>query len=252
MLYVIKFCYAWLLPPGIFLLALLLTCLVFRKSLSFKKLLPVLLLVYLLSISAVSDRLIKPLEDCYPQPALSELQDAEAIVILGGGYRRGVPDFDGAGQVADRAANRYLMGLRLYRSLRVPVILSGGLVYEESGTGPDNVSRLLMACGVPEKDIIPDAKSRNTADNAKYTGEICQARGFHKIVLVTSAHHIPRSVALFRREGIDVIPYPCNYMTHKVSMVDAFAFTPNQQSLNNSAAAIKNYLGILAVKAGLQ
>ena len=71
-------------------------------------------------------------------------------------------------------------------------------------------------------------------------------------MLVTSAHHMPRSVALFRREGVDVIPYPANYMTNKVSVLDAFDFIPNHQSLSNLSSALKEYLGILAVKVGLQ
>ena len=68
MLYFIKLCYAWLMPPGLFILAALAVCIFCRKQVRFTKLLPVLLLMYLLSISAVSDRIIKPLEDFYPQP----------------------------------------------------------------------------------------------------------------------------------------------------------------------------------------
>ena len=252
MLYFIKLCYAWLMPPGIFILAVLAVCIFCRKQVRFTKLLPALLLMYLLSISAVSDRLIKPLENCYTQPSLSEIKGAEAIVVLGGGSYGGVPDFDGTGQVAAGAANRHLMGLRLHRALHVPIIFSGGLVFEENGVEADAAVRLFKACGVADKDLIPEPKSRNTAENAKYTKEICRTKGFGKIVLVTSAYHMPRSVALFRREGVDVIPCPCDYMTNQQLTLDAFAFTPGHGSLSTTAIAIKEYLGLLAVKAGLQ
>ena len=252
MLYFIKLCYAWLMPPGLFILAALAVCIFCRKQVRFTKLLPVLLLMYLLSISAVSDRLIRPLENYYPQPALERLKDAEAIVVLGGGSFGGVPDFDGLGQIASGAANRHLMGLRLHRALHVPIIFSGGLVFEENGVEADNAIRLFKACGVAEKDLFPEPKSRNTAENARFTKELCREKGFRKVILVTSAYHMPRSAALFRREGVDFVPYPCDYMTNRDLVTDAFAFTPGHGNLSVTAIAMKEYLGLLAVKAGLQ
>ena len=252
MIYFIKLCYAWLLPPGLFILALLAFYMCNRKTVKFYKLFPVMLLIYVLSISAVSDRIIKPLEDFYPQPSVGELQDAQAIVILGGGACGDVPDFDGIGQIAAGAANRHIMGLRLYRALQVPVIVSGGPVFDQNGIESETAKRVLAACGVEEKKILPDAKSRNTAENAKFTKEICDRMGFKKVVLVTSAYHMPRSVLLFEREGIEVIPYPTDYMTNKHLVLDAFAFTPQAYNLNVTAIAMREYLGIAAAKAGLQ
>ena len=252
MLYILKLLYAWLLPPGLFLLALLALYLRYRKAVRFTNVLPVLLLIWLCSIGAVSDRIIKPLEDTYPQPALSELKEAQAIVILGGGNLGGVPDFDGEGQVSLWAANRHFMGLRLHRELKLPMIFSGGLVFEESGVEADTAVRLHKACGVEERYLLADAKSRNTAENARFTRQLCQQKGFEKVILVTSAYHMPRSVALFRREGVDVIPYPTDYLTDRTLVLDAFAFTPNHHSVSMTAIAIKEYLGLLAVRMGWQ
>lgn len=252
MLYILKLCYAWLLPPGLFILALLAMCLFCRKTVRFSKVLPVILLIYLFSISAVSDRLIKPLEDYYPQPAISELKGAQAIVVLGGGNLGGVPDFDGEGQVSMWAANRHFMGLRLHRALQLPMIFSGGLVFEESGVEAETAVRLHKACGVEEKYLLVDDKSRNTAENARFTKQLCQQNGFQKVILVTSAYHMARSAALFRREGVEVIPCPADYLTNRTLVLDAFAFTPNHNSVSHAAIAMKEYLGILAIKAGLQ
>lgn len=252
MLYVLKLCYAWFLPPGLFILALLAVCWHCRKTARLSKMLPVILLIYLLSISAVSDRLIKPLEDYYPQPPVSELKEARAIAVLGGGSLGGVPDFDGEGQISAFAANRHLMGLRLHRVLKLPLIFSGGIVFEENGNEADIFARLLKASGVEDRYLLLDNKSRNTVENARFTKQLCQQKGFQKIILVTSAYHMPRSVALFRREGMDVIPYPTDYMTNQKLVLDAFAFTPNHSSVSLTAIAMKEYLGILALKMGLQ
>lgn len=63
---------------------------------------------------------------------------------------------------------------------------------------------------------------------------------------------MPRSVAFFEREGVDVIPYPTDYKTDKKLRLNAFAFTPSADALLHTAAAMKEYLGLLAVKMGWQ
>ena len=98
MLYIIKWFYAWLLPPGLFLLVAL-AMLFFSYKIKKKPWLVLpLLVIYLLSIRPVSNSFIKPLESCYVQPDVTELETAQAIVLLGGGSYEGVKDFDGEGQ----------------------------------------------------------------------------------------------------------------------------------------------------------
>ena len=246
MLNSIRFLYSWLLPPGLIILFFLVSFLLFlqtKRKLWF--VLPVLLM-YLLSVSAVSDHLIRPLETMYPQAPIKDLQQAQAIVILGGGAHYFVPDFNGKGQVAPDSVNRYVMGLRLQRVLHLPVIISGSLGEALYGT------RLLKSCGLEDKFILKETKSRNTANNAKYTKEFCVMKGYQKLILVTSAHHLPRSVLLFQREGVDVIPYPADYRTHANTYYLLSDFTPSYDSMSNSALALKEYLGIVAVKMGWQ
>ena len=125
MLIVLKLLYAWLLPPGIFLLAIAAMYGYYRKAKYAKGLMLLFALIYLLSISAVSDKVIQPLEDQYAQPSVSELKDAQAIVVLAGGSYDGVPDFDGNGQNSESSTVRLVAGLRLHRVLHLPIVLSG-------------------------------------------------------------------------------------------------------------------------------
>ena len=82
MLIILKLLYAWLLPPGIFLLVIAAMYGYYRKTRYAKGLMLLFALIYLLSINAVSDKVIQPLEDWYAQPSVSELRDAQAIVVL--------------------------------------------------------------------------------------------------------------------------------------------------------------------------
>jgi uncharacterized SAM-binding protein YcdF (DUF218 family) len=252
MVYILRLLYAWLLPPGLFILLFLIAFWRFRRTKKQRWLALPLIVMYLLSIDTVADRLIKPLEDYWTQPPASKLQEAQAIVVLGGGACDEAPDFDGTGQISTEADDRFLMGLRLHKALHLPIILSGGPGYERSDTEADIAARTLQACGVMEKYLIKEHRSRNTKENAVYTKEICQQKGYRKALLVTSAYHMPRSVMLFQREGLDIIPYPSGYRTDRQTKMNAFSYTPSSDALRNSAIAMKEYLGILAVKMKLQ
>lgn len=252
MLIALKLLYAWLLPPGVFLLVIAVLYFYYRKTKHANGLLLLFLLIYLLSVNVVSDKIIEPLENHYGQPAVSEMKDAQAIVVLAGGSYDGVPDFDGAGQNSESSTVRLVAGLRLHKALHLPMVLSGGSLYADKTTEASLEYRFLKACGTEEQYLIKEDRSRNTAENAKYVKQICQQRNFDKVILVTSAFHMPRSVAFFEREGVDVIPYPTDYKTNRNTRLNAFAFTPQAENLYHSSIAMKEYLGLLALKMGWQ
>lgn len=241
-----RFLYAWLLPPGLFLSTYLLSYYLFLKTEHTFWFLLVFLEVYLLSIQPVADALIKPLEYYYKQPPVSEIEKTDAIVILTGGYNKNQADFDGTGQIATKAANRFIMGIRLYNTLRIPIIISGTI--EETTIA----SRTLKACGIKEEDIFMEGNSRNTAENAIYTMQLCRQKEIKKILLVTSAYHLPRSVALFQQKGLNAIPYPTDYRSKQLKKNALLSFAPSHNMLCNSAVALKEYLGILSLKIGIQ
>lgn len=209
--------------------------------------------MFLSSIRPVSNAIMHPLEHAYPQPTVSQLSNIDAIVVLGGGSIGGVNDFDGVGQVPGGMANRLLAGIRLHKVLdKAPVILSGGTVFAYTGCEADIEHRVLKACGIKEKYLIKEGRSRNTVENARYTHDICKDRKFKRLLLVTSAFHMPRSVEIFKREGLEVVPYPTDYRCDKETVYDVFAFVPNAYDLENVALALKEYLGILGLKLNLQ
>ena len=98
--------------------------------------------------------------------------------------------------------------------------------------------------------IYTDEKSRNTAENAAFSKAICEANGWHRPIVVTSAFHMERAAYLFRREGLDVTPYPCDY--HAGTGVSLYSFVPQASVLADSCLAIKEYVGLAAFRAGLQ
>lgn len=247
LIYLIKFAYSFVLPPGIFVILLLGMVVWLWKSSRRPAvvLLAVSLLLYLSMTSVVSDLLIGSLERQYTQPSAVE---GDVIVILGGGATSGTPDLDGQGNMSGPAANRLLAAARLYRQTGLPVIFSGGQVYADSGNEADIARRQLIGLGIPAEDILPENRSLNTEQNAVNTAALMQEHGFSRPVLVTSAFHMPRSMVQFEHAGLTPQPFPVDYLASRPMSLYFNKFTPSAGAVSTTGLALKEYLGLVAAK----
>ena len=186
-----------------------------------------------------------------------ELPNADAIVVLGGGIRSQAyprPDVD-----FTDAGDRVWYGATLYRAGKAPkIIVSGGRIAWQGAGNPESedLTKLLVTMGVPKSDIIPEGKSLNTYDNGVYVKEILQQYNFKKILLVTSAMHMPRSMAIFKHLGIDTIAAPTDYhisqseLDQPNSQTESIilSFFPTDGDLATTTQALREYLGLLVYK----
>lgn len=251
--YIIRWLYMWLLPIGSLVAALIgiTIYLWYKKSRVWMVLAVVTLLFYGLSIPPVSTRLIQPLENRYIQRPVQEVQ-GDVIILLGGGARAGVPDVDGVGQVGEAAANRFLTAVRLQKMLHVPIILSGGAVLPGDAQEATIEQRMLLSLGVPQEMIFLDTKSRNTAENARFSKALCAAHGWNHPIVVTSAFHMPRAMQFFQNEQLDVTAYPSDYRSSATERLTPFSFVPQSYELMSSCLALKEYVGLIGAKWKLQ
>jgi uncharacterized SAM-binding protein YcdF (DUF218 family) len=136
------------------------------------------------------------------------------------------------------------------------ILLSGGRIdwLDLSTSAPaDEMADILMLMGIPEEALIREDRSLNTYENAVYSAEILREMDIHRVLLVTSAMHMPRSVGLFQHQGIEVIPAPTDF---KVTQNDRDAgwqsvlinLFPDVSNLNQTTAVIKEYIGILVYR----
>ena len=166
---------------------------------------------YLLCTSLVAERLMGWLEELHTPPAQIENSGADVIVLLGGGAISQVPDVDGVGALCASPANRLLTAVRLQKILNVPILVSGGQVYSDSGAEAEIAARVLKSLGVAENKIITETKSVNTTQNARYSAKILRDSGFKKPVLVTSAFHMNRAMLNFNLCRYRPIAYPTDF-----------------------------------------
>ncbi len=191
---------------------------------------------------------LAPLEYSYPR--FSNSSDSEAskthnihyIVVLGGmSYsNEKIPI---TSQLSNTSIARLIEGIRIHR--KIPgstLILSGGRSRYDPATDADYMSQVAVALGVDAKDIITENISKNTYEEATIIKGIARDERF---VLVTSAAHMPRAMALFRNLGMEPIPAPTDYRLKISFGWHLREFIPRVDGLRLTKAATYEYLALV-------
>jgi uncharacterized SAM-binding protein YcdF (DUF218 family) len=249
-----KFLPPFVYPGGmIFLLVLLALLLRRHRRLQTAALVFLLTLVLVTGNRWVAFSLARSLEWRYlpldPVPA------AEAIVVLGGGteseqYPRPLVEVNSAG-------DRVLYAGQLYKDGKAPVLLlSGGNIAWLSGrttTPAEEMARILEMMQISRENMLLQTQSRNTYEDALYKSQLLKEQGIERVLLVTSAQHMERSVLLFQHQGIQVIPAPVDYTVTQANWTNLFSLDPqttlvnlipNVGSMSLTSGVLKEYLGI--------
>jgi len=173
-----------------------------------------LVVLSIIGLSPVGNLLILPLEGRFPQWDGSR-GAPDGIVVLGGAIG---PELSGLrNEVSlNEAAERMTVIAELARRFpQARIVFSGGnggLVFPQ-GTEAEFALRLLLSFGIARERIILEDRSRNTVENAIYSREVASPKPGECWLLVTSAHHMPRSVGTFRQAGFAVEAYPVDFRT---------------------------------------
>ncbi|MBZ0331786.1 YdcF family protein [Halomonas sp. ANAO-440] len=229
-----------LLPPTINVLLVLLGLMLGLRRL-LGALLAMLGLVGLLALATplASHALRQGLEP-YPVPLPSQLETAQAIVILGGGRDYNAPEFDWGDAPANATWRRLAYGTHLHRGTDLPILVSGGRVHDEH-----SAEASLMAAALREVFDVPvhwmEGESRNTTENARFSADMLLAADISHVVLVSQAWHLPRAVAEFEAAGLTVIPAPTEFTSPPPQ--GWHAWIPRAYHLNQSTRALNEWLG---------
>ncbi len=110
---------------------------------------------------------------------------------------------------------------------------------------------ILTSIGIPSEVLIQEPDSLNTYENAVNVKKILESRGIRQILLVTSALHMPRSLKIFQRQGIDAIPAPTDFLVTQGELQELTSspkaailnLLPNTDNLHQFTSALKEYIG---------
>ncbi len=235
----------FILPPGINLLMLIGGLFLLRRTLGRWLILLATLSLFVFSLPAFANLLFTVLEP-YPalDPADLQISDADAIVVLCAGQHADQPEYAGRSIVSSFTLARLRYAAWLRKRTGLPLIVSGGKVTNEPTTLAALAARALRL-QFQVDPVIQETRSRTTRENARFSAKLLKQNGWSRIYLVSHAWHLPRAVAEFEKQGIEVIPAPTAFSHSNKPANRLSDWLPNAKSL------LKSYYGLHELIGGL-
>src|SRR6187402_277851 len=207
-----------------------------------------LVLIAVAGLSPFGNAIILPLEERFP--AWDAARGAPTGVIsLGGAFDTVVSP--ARGEVAlNEAAERLTVVAELAR--RYPnarIVFTGGsgrLIYD-GATEAGLAARLFESFGIAKERIVLEDKSRDTDENARFTKELLQPKPAERWLIVTSAHHMPRSIGVFRAAGFPVEAFPVDYRTRGAADL-LRPFSSVGDGLRRTDTAVREWVGLVVYR----
>lgn len=173
--------------------------------------------IFIIAYSPFSNKILQPLESIYPK--IGNNISAKYILLLGG-------HFEG----------RAYEVLRLYNLIEGSKIITsgypGGALHSEA---LKNANRLIEL-GIPKDDIFMQDEPKDTQEEAQSIKKIV---GNEPFIMVTSAAHMPRAMTLFKKEGLNPMAAPANFLVKKHDSMSL----PNGSNLIKTEIAFHEYIG---------
>lgn len=204
----------------------------------------VFVLLWVASMPVVAISLYRHLESRYPPVALADIAAGDCIVLLGGTIQPPLPPR------VDVEFNESID--RVYKTAELLRAGKGHTVIVTAGNQPWSDSRwveaelirdLLVKWGVPHNSILLEGSSRNTRENALYSRNIINAIGCTKTLLVTSAAHMPRSVAAFNSVNVGVTPVSTDVRIAGNDRFLLLTLLPDVRALDMTSKALRELIG---------
>ncbi|MDZ7876652.1 MAG: YdcF family protein [Saprospiraceae bacterium] len=184
----------------------------------------------------------------------SDLRDTADIAIVLGGFSN--LSTEGNDQIIagderinfNEASNRLIDAVVLYKKgLVKKLLISGGdgKLLRNKTSEALRATPFLLSMGVRESDILLESNSRNTHENALFSKQLLESQGIktRKILLITSAYHMPRSIGCFRRVGLQVTPFPAHFIAEQPSWAFKYWLKPDGSAFFYWEALFKEWIG---------
>ena len=191
------------------------------------------------STGVVGNALLRLLEESYPARSIGSLPEADAVLVLGGIMS---PAKD-AGFVPEwsEAVERFNAGVEITRRDKARVLLFTGDTRGSEGTA---LQREALERGVPRERTAVIGAVGNTADEAAQLKKYAAQHGLKRVVLVTSAWHLPRAMRQFKGAGVELIPFPVDYRGLANRQLPYLDWIPNAGSLGKTEMALRECYGM--------
>ena len=206
-------------------------------------------LTYLFSMPTFVNEIARHWE--YPQVAIDIVKPHKIGILLTGGLIDSYsefPDNIGLGNSGDRLWQT----LHLYQKGKIDtIIISSGdisILGKKKKTEIDYALAYLLQNQVPRENIYLENTSRNTAENARNTSLIFEEHFDQEAcILITSAYHMKRADACFKKHGMEVTTFSTNIL-YQSRPLDVYDFVPNASTFKDFNLIYKEMIGFLIYK----
>lgn len=240
MVYITKYIYSFLLPPGLFVLLLfILFCWTFHKNKKIGGIIAgICLIVYFASIPIIGNLLLSPLEFSKPK----KIDPSSDVIVI---FTEGVIVSNGVTELTPETFYSLSTAVGIYKKHKIPIIISGGEVFPNTVNEAQVARQELLSSGFPSDQIKIDDKSLNTNENAANTKLLLTKYGFKHPILITSSIHMDRSIQSFKKVKVTVLPYPNGTHTNMIDFKHVEDYLPSINGIGLTADALKEFLGKL-------
>jgi uncharacterized SAM-binding protein YcdF (DUF218 family) len=185
------------------------------------------------------------LEQLYPYHDPGSLPTTQAIVVLGGSTANSRHNWFESYD-STRAVQRVDTAAQLFHEGRAPLIVLSGAALDGNVSEAQIMANALKQQGVPADSLALETESFTTHENGLYTAAELKRRKIDRVLLVTSALHMPRAVAVFSKQGITAIAAPSRPQITVPDSSPRFSFwQPDLRTLAASRSIVKEYVGLL-------
>lgn len=200
------------------------------------------------SYETVSDSLLRPLERASPPFMLEKISapspvelSVKWIVVLGSGHISD-PGLPVTGQISFQSLARLTEAVRIYRGLSgAKIILSGSAAFDPVPQA-EIYFKVARIMDIPYGDLVRLDQARDTEEEARLVKDRVSGDSF---ILVTSACHMPRALALFEKQGLKPIPAPAAHLAKAQLEINPANLYPSALGLLKAQMAVHEYLGVL-------
>ena len=225
--------------------------LLFKKPAAGKKLIGMgLLIIFVAGSGFVPGIMMRSLENRIPAGTIPS--NVNGVIVLAGmvnmeSSRKGLIELT---EQSDRIIEGIIMVQRYPVAKLIITGGSGSLRQGENLKEADYLKKLAISLGIPRERIIVERNSRNTHEHAVELAKLLPNKDNSQWVLITSAFHMPRAFACFRKAGIQVIPYPVDYKT-QFNIHNALSISmllPTLGNINRFNIALHEWLGLVVYR----
>jgi uncharacterized SAM-binding protein YcdF (DUF218 family) len=183
-----------------------------------------ILWVILISWAPFANLMLKPLESTYSK--LENIPSNINYILLLGGDRD----------------KRAWEALRLYHKIPNVKIITSGYSLHDHLSDAEKTATKLIESGIPKERILMQDMAKTTFEEAQHMKKRVGSQPF---IIVTAAYHMPRTMKLFKKAGLNPIPAPTDFNRAEES---SFLTTLQSKQLQNTEHALHEYLGMFIYK----